>query len=202
MEVKNHLVAIKRSLPFIIIFTIAVGTITYIIANRRPPSFQVIQTYMVALVNRPSTTDYQYGSYYDLKGAELFTQHAMSMLRNPAIIEEIYNSAGVGYTIDNLNRFTSQFRTDQDSSQQFSVRFSRYAQDEAEALAGAMSEILEREVAAAQTDVEGNNLFRLVSYTPVVIYKEVNVWLLTLLGVVAGALCAVVLVYINRYLKN
>lgn len=202
MEAKNHLIYLKRALPFILVFTIAVIVTTFIIANRRPPSYQAIQTYTIALVNRAQTPDYQYGSYYDLKGAELFTQHAMSLLRSPALIEEIFQTAGVQYEIDNLNRFTSQFRTDQDSSQQFTVRFSRYTRGEAEALAAAMSDILTREVAAAHIDEAEKSLFALTSYAPVVIYNEVNVWLFTALGFVVGALCAIVLVYINRYLRS
>lgn len=199
---KNHLAYLKRSLLFILIFAVLVGVVTYVIASQRPASYEVVQSYEVTLVNRTSTPDYQYGSYYDLKGAELFTQHVMSMLRNPALIGEIFAGAGTGYTIDNLSRFTSQFRTDQDSSQQFTVRFSRYNEAEAKALAQSMSTILEREVVVAQTDSDQQNLFGLVAYDPVIVYQDVNVWLLTSLGVVAGLLCAIVLVYLNRYLRN
>lgn len=202
MEIKNHLVYLKRSLPFILIFAVVVAVVTYIIASRRPASYQVVQSYEVTLVNRTATPDYQYGSYYDLKGAELFTQHVMSMLRNPALIGEIYAGAGTGYVLDNLNRFTSQFRTEQDSSQQFTVHFSRYNEAEAEALAQAMSIVLEREVAAAQTDQGGKSMFGLVAYTPVIVYAEVNALLLASLGLVSGVLCAIVLVYLNRYLHN
>lgn len=199
---KNHLAYLKRWLPFIIVFALAVAVLTYIFASRRSDSYQAVQTYEVTLVNRTVTPDYQYGSYYDLKGAELFTQHVMSMLRNPALIQEMYTMAEVPYTITNVSRFTSQFRTDQDSSQQFTVRFSRYHEDQAYALTKAMSAILRREVAAAQTDTTGASLFGLVVYPTVVVYQAVNVWLMTLLGFVAGSLCAIAFVYLNRYLHN
>lgn len=202
MEMKNHLAYVKRAMPFIVGFALAVAVVTYVVASRRPASYQVVQTYEITLVNRTPTTDYQYGSYYDLKGAELFTQHVMGMLRNPSLIKEMYQTTGLDYTLDNLNRFTSQFRTDQDSSQQFTVRFSRYTEPEAQALAKAMSTVVQREVATAQTDSTGQSLFGVIAYEPVVVYQAVHVWLLTGLGLVAGILCAMVLVYLNRYLHS
>ncbi len=202
MEMKNHLTYFKRWLPYILVFALAVAAVTFILTSRRPPSYQVIQTYMVNLVNRSATADYQYGSYYDLKGAELFTQHVMSMLRSPALIVEIYQTAKLPYTIDNLNRFTNQFRADQDSSQQFTVRFDRYTEAEAQAIADAMTIILTREVAAAQTDSNDASLFKVVALDPIISFQEVPVWFYTGLSFIAGALCAAVLVYLYRYLQS
>ena len=186
----------RRSVWFIIIFGLVVGAVTYGIASRRPDMYKAVQTYDLRLVNRAVTPDYQYGSYYDLKGAELFTQHVMSLLRSPAIIGEIYTIAGLGYDIDNLSRFTSQFRTDQDSSQQFTVTFSRYRAEEAEALAAAMTTVLAREVGVASVDIEQRNLFELSTFEPVVVYQPTNVTLLTIIAVVAGWLLAGVVVYV------
>ena len=202
MEMKQHLVYLRSSLVFIIAFGLVVGAVTGLVAQNRPASYDAVLSYEITLVNRSTTPDYQYGSYYDLKGAELMTQHAMSLLRSPAVIEEIYQAAGLGYTIDNLDRFTSQFRTDQDSSQHFSVKFSRYTPDEAEALADGMTEVLSADIAQAQTDTAGVNQFALIAHEPVVVFNEVSIWLLTGLGVVAGWLAAVVLVYLRRYLQN
>lgn len=202
MEMKQHLNYLRRSLVFIIGFGLVVGVITAVVAQKQPASYDVVLSYELALVNRSTTPDYQYGSYYDLKGAELMTQHAMSLLRSPAVIEEMYQAAGVAYSLDNLDRFTSQFRTDQDSSQHFSVKFSRYTATDAAALADGMTEVLSAAIADAQTDASGVSQFKLLAHQPVIAYSEVNVWLLTSLGCVAGWLTAIVLVYLKRYLQN
>lgn len=202
MEIKQHLAYLRRSLVFIIVFAAVVGALTGLVAQKRPASYNAVLTYELALVNRSTTPDYQYGSYYDLKGAELMTQHAMSLLRSPAVIEEIYQAADLPVNIDNLDRFTSQFRTDQDSSQHFTVKYGRYTEAEAEALADGMTAVLSADIAQAQTDSTGISQFELIAHEPVIVYNEVNVWLLTALGVVAGWLAAVVMVYLKRYLQN
>lgn len=201
MQIKDHIALLRRSLAFMLVFGLVVGAITYVLASRRAPSYQAIQTYNLQLVNRSNTADYQYGSYYDLKGAELFTQHVMSMLRSPAVIEAIYQQAGIGYTIDSVSRFTSQFRTDQGSSQQVTVTFSRYSSAEAQALADAMTVVLEREVSLAQMDTDGRSMFYLSALPPVVVYQPVNVTLMTTVAVCAGWLLALMLVHIRRYLQ-
>lgn len=201
MQAKDHLHTLRRAWIFIVLFGVAVSIVTYLVANKRPPSYTAIETYQVQLVNRQPTSDYQYGSYYDLKGAELFTQHAMSLLRSPAVIESIYQEAGIGYTIDNLSRFTSQFRTDVDSAQQFTVTFSRYHADEAEALARAMTTVLAANIEQAQVDLDGNSMFKLVGLEPVIVYQETNVWLVTIVALIAGWILATTLVYLRRYLQ-
>lgn len=201
MQAKDHLHTLRGSWLFIALFGAMVAAITYGVASQRPASYQAIQTYQIQLVNRQPTTDYQYGSYYDLKGAELFTQHVMSLLRSPAVIEQIYQTAGVGYTIDNVSRFTSQFRTDVDSSQQFTVTYSRYTPDEAEALASAMTTVLVENVAQAQVDTTGASMFHLNGFQPVVVYQETNVSLVTLVALIAGWVLATIMVYIRRYLQ-
>lgn len=202
MEVKQHLNYLRSSLIFIVVFGLIVGIITAVIAQNQPATYNAVLSYEITLVNRSTTPDYQYGSYYDLKGAELMTQHAMSLLRSPAVIEEIYQTADVGYNLDNIDQFTSQFKTDQDSSQHFTVKYSRYTTEEAAALASGMTEVLSADIAQAQTDTNGVSQFKLVAHNPVIVYNEVNVWLLTGLGVVAGWLTAIVLVYLRRYLQN
>jgi capsular polysaccharide biosynthesis protein len=202
MEMKQHLDYLRRSLIFIVVFGLVVAVVTGMVAQQRPASYNAVLTYELALVNRSVTPDYQYGSYYDLKGAELMTQHAMSLLRSPAVIEEIYQAAGLGYTIDNLDWFTSQFRTDQDSSQHFTVKYGRYTAAEAEALAEGMTTVLTTAISQAQTDTAGHGQFALTAHDPVIVYTEVNVWLLAGLGALAGWLAAIVLVYLKRYLQN
>lgn len=202
MEAKEHLHYLKKSLVFVIVFGLVVGVIAWVFAAKRPAMYKAIVTYQLELVNRPATTDYQYGSYYDLKGAEIFTQHVISMVHSAAVIEDIYRQASIDYTIDNADRFTNQFRTDQDSAQQFTVTFSRYDETEASALAGTMSAVLSELVATAQEDDAGQSLFRLQTHPPVIIYETTNVWLVTVVAVLAGWIFAVVLVYLKRYLQT
>ncbi len=199
---KDHIKYIKKSLLFIVLFGIVAGGVGYAVSVQRAPMYEAVVSYEIELINRGGTADYQYGSYYDLKGAEIFTQHLMTLLRSAAVIEEIFNSAGIGYTITNLNTFTNQFRTDQGSAQDLTVTFSRYQEDEAFAIANAMTGVLVERTATAQVSTEGHSQFRLRANDPIVIYKETNEWLVAVTALVAGWLLAIVLVYLKRYLKS
>lgn len=202
MEMREHINVIKRSWLFILIFSVAVAAVAGLVANQRPATYKTIMSYEIQLANRTTTPDYQYGSYYDLKGAEIFTQHAMGLLSSPAVIEEIYQQAGVPYTIDNLSQFTSQFRTDQASAQLFNVTFSRYTESEAEKLASAMTMVLAEHITSAQQDKDGTSLFQLRPTTPVVIYQEVSAVLLAIVGLIVGKLVAIIMVYLRKYLTS
>lgn len=201
MQLKDHLAIIRRSILFVFVFGLVAAAVTMIVASKRAPTYYVVQDYEIRLVNRSATPDYQYGSYYDLKGAELFTQHVMSLLRSPAVIGQIYTEAGLGYTVDNVSEFTNQFRTDQGSSQEMTVTFSRYTEAEAKALAEAMSVVLTDVVTQSQTDSTGNSLFVLHHFEPVIVYQETNVWLVTITALIAGWILGLILVYIRRYLQ-
>lgn len=202
MEIKQDLHYLKKFFWLILVFGLITGGIAYGIASYRQPMYQAVVTYELNLVNRPTTKDYQYGSYYDLKGSELLVQHLMSLLRSPAVISEIYQQANVGYTVDNLAQFTNQFRTDQGSSQEFTVTFSRYQRSEAETLAQGMTTVLTARTAAAQQDSAGQSLFHLRSNEPVIVLQQLNPWLAGGVGLVAGWLLALVLIYLKRYLQS
>lgn len=202
MEMKHDLQYLKKFAWAIALFGIATGVIAFIVASQRQPMYQAVMTYELNLVNRPATKEYQYGSYYDLKGSELVVQHLMSLLRSPSVISEIYQTAQVGYSINNLAQFTNQFRTDQGSAQEFTVTFSRYQKLEAEALATAMTKVLTSRTASAQQDTVGNNLFYLRANEPVIVYQQLNPWLAGSVGLVTGWLLTIVLVYLKRYLQS
>lgn len=202
MEMKQDLQYLKKWLGLILGFGLITGIISFAIMHYRAPMYQGVITYEINLVNRPSTKDYQYGAYYDLKGSELLVQHLMSLLRSPSVISEIYQQANLNYTVENLAQFTNQFRTDQGSSQEFTVTFSQYQLSETEILARAITTVLTDRTAAVQQDSSGQSLFQLQASDPVTIYQKTNPWLAGSVGLVAGWLLAVVIIYLKRYLQS
>ena len=202
MELKDHLSYLKRYWIFIVVFGVVCAGIAWYVSSARPASYNVVQSYEVELVNRSSTDDYQFGSFYDLQGAELFTQHMVSLLHSAAVIEDIYEQAGIVVEIDNLNRFTNQFKTNQDSNQHFTVTFGRFYEDEALVIADAMTTVLTERAANAQVSEDGDELFRLRSNEPVVLYTEPNVALSTVVALIAGWALAIILLLLKRYLAT
>ena len=202
MELRDYLLYLKRYIIFIVLFSVICGGVAWYVTSQRPSSYEIIQSYEIELVNRVETPDYQYGSYYDLKGAELFTQHLVSLLHSAAVIEDIYQEAEIGYEINNLSRFTNQFKTNQDSNQHFTVTFGRFTEDEAIRLAKAMTIVLTERVQSSQIADTDTGLFQLRSNEPVVIFTSPNQIAATIIAIVAGLGLAVIMLLLKQYLST
>jgi len=201
MEIHTHISILKRAKWFIILFTLAVGISAFVFAIYRPVSYEAVVSFDVVLVNRPVTTDYQYGAYYDLKAAEIYTQHLMSWMLTPAVVEQVYQEAGVGYEIDSIPAFTNRFKTHQYSAQNFDVSFHDYSKDTAQKLAKAVAVVISQ-----RSDITGSvndqPVFTVHPLDPVVAEDMLDPWFITLIGFLSGALVSVVLVYLREYIRE
>jgi len=202
MELSQHIGIIKKHLWFIIIFAFVVGLLSFIIAYYRPVTYQASVSFDVNLINRLATPDYQYGSYYDLKGAEMVTQNAMSWLRTPAVIEEIYQKAGIGYEIKNLDVFTNRFKTSQYAAQNFVVSFSDVSAANAEKIANSLSGVVSSKAVAANIDVNNKSLFEIKAAKPVIVKNVVNFYIVSILGFLVGLVFSLIIVYLKHYLQS
>lgn len=202
MELSQHVQIIKQHKWFIIIFAFAVGLSSFIIAYYKPITYKASVSFDVNLVNRSATTDYQYGSYYDLKGAEMFTQNAMSWLRTPAVIGEIYEKAGMGYEVENLDKFTNRFKTRQYAAQNFIVTFTDLSAANAEKIAGSLSAVVSEKAALSNKNVNNQSLFEVKAAKPVIIKNKLDLYLVAILGVLVGLVFGMVLVYLKYYIQN
>lgn len=201
MELRTHAHILKNARWFLLITTVLVGLAAFIFAFLRPVSYKAVVSFDVNLVNRPATVDYQYGTYYDLKAAELYTQHLMSLMITPAIVEEVYRTAGVGYTIDSIERFTHRFQTKQYSAQNFVVTFNDTNRENAEKLSKGISEVVEKRAVEA-VNINDQAAFSVNAEPAVIAEANYNVWMVTVVGIIAGFLLGVILVYLREYFRN
>ncbi|OGY85598.1 MAG: hypothetical protein A2233_03185 [Candidatus Kerfeldbacteria bacterium RIFOXYA2_FULL_38_24] len=200
MELRTHAHLIKNAQWFILLFTLLAGVAALLFAVFKPVSYNAAASFEVELVNRPAVTDYQYGAYYDLKAAELYTQHLMSLLMTPAVVKEIYQQAGVSYTIESFSVFTNRFHTKQYSAQNFIVNFSDHNADSANRLAKALGEVVVKH-SEDTGSINQERVFYVKVLDPVVAENQINLWLLTVLGLVGGFLTSLILVYLREYFR-
>lgn len=201
MEIRSHRVILKNSSWFIFLITILVGLAAFMFAMFKPSVYEAVVSFNVEFVNRPATTDYQFGAYYDLKAAEAYTQHLMSWFMTPAIVQDVYQKAGVGYRLDSLARFTHQFRTKQYSSQNFAVIFKGGQREAVEKLAVSVSEIVSKRAPRA-VQLQDQPVFDVEALEPMVVESRLNVWLAAGVGAAAGFLLSLILVYWREYWKE
>lgn len=199
MELKDHLQIIKSAKWFIIVFALLVGIGSFYIGYARPANYKTVVSFDVLMTNREDTADYQYGTYYDLKGAEMFVQTATSWLRSPSVIEAIYQDAGIGYEIKNIDRFTNRFKATLDSAQSFTVIFNDLSEANANKVGVSLGKVLAQKALEANKDSKNKSLFELKAAEPVVVVSQLNIYLVAILGVVVGIVIAVILVYLKKY---
>lgn len=203
MELRSHAKIIKEARWFIATVTVLVGVAALLFAVLRPQTYTAVVSFEVSFVNRPAVDgiEYQYGSYYDLKGAEIFTQHLMSLMRTPAVVAEVYETAGHDYQIGNISQFTNRFKTSQYSAQNFVVQFTDQNEFAAKGLGEAVATVIQNHAPAAGS-INGEPIFEVRADEPVVAVSEHAIWFVTIVGVLAGLLMSLVLVYLREYFRE
>ncbi len=201
MELRTHAQILKRSRWFVLIVTVLAGVVALLFALYRPVQYQAVVNFDVTSVSRPDTTEYQYGSYYELKASEIFVQHLMSWFKTPAVVAEVYDAAEVGYEINNIGRFTNRFKTSQYSAQNFAVSFSDLNRETATKLAGSVASVIEGR-ALNSGSIGEEQVFQVIAFDPVVAEAELSPWLITIVGLIAGALLSIILVYLREYFRE
>lgn len=200
MDIRSHAAILNNSRWFILVVTVLVGVAALLFGLFQPLVYKGFTSFEVRSVTQPPTEEYQYGGYYEIKAAEVYTQHLMSLVRTPAVVEEIYQNAGQGYEIDNINRFTNRFQAKQYSARNFSVSFTDRNKETAERLAQAVAAVVE--LRATQTDSVGEeSRFEVIALNPVVAPSQYNPWAVTVVGALAGLIFSVLLVYLREYFR-
>ncbi len=201
MKVTTHKEILQQSQWFILLFTLLCAISAFAWAVTQPTKYNAVVAFDVAIANRASSPEYQYGAYYDLKGAELFTQHLMSWFKSPAFVGKVYDNAGQGYTIKTVNSFTGRFQAKQYSSQQFVVLFYDFNEETAKKLADSVAKTVSDE-SASQVQSGDQTQFVVKAQTPVVVAGKLNQWMALGLGVVAGFFLSIFVVYVRQYIRE
>lgn len=200
MQLRTHAQILKNAKWFILLFTLVVGAAAWMFTVLAPQSYKAVTSFELTLVNRQQSPDYQYGAYYDLKAAELYTQHLMSLMMTPAVVQDVYETAGIGYEIDSIPRFTNRFRTKQYSAQNFVVEFSEYNPETAEKLSQAIATVIEKR-SKETGSINGDRVFAVTAAQPVIAPNVYSPVFIIVVGVLVGLLSSVILVYLREYFR-
>lgn len=201
MELRSHARILNDTKWFILVLTLLVGLAAFIFAITQPVRYKAVVSFELMFGDRPETLEYEYGAYYDLQAAEIFGQHMMSWFRSPAFIAEIYEAADQGYEIETIPKFTGRFQAKQYSAQQIVVEFYDHNPETAEKLGNAVTRVVERHAKEASS-INDESVFVVKGQKPVVAEAVYNIWLVTVVGVVAGLILAVILVYLREYFRQ
>ena len=202
MELKDHFKIIKKAGWFILLFSLGVALAAFIFTNNQPEKYKASIAFDINMVNRPATDEYQYGSYYDLKGAEIFSQHVISWFLTPSVTAEIYEKADIGYEVTSYSSFTNRFKARQYSAQNVVISYTDVYEPNAKKLADAIVEVVEDKTGASAKDVENRSQWKAEAAKIMIIKSSNPIGIVTALGFISGLIISICLVYLYRYFKT
>lgn len=201
MHTRSHISILRQSIWLALILAIGAGIVAFFFATQKPTGYTAVVSFDVVFINRVPTAQDQYGAYYDLKAAEIFTQNAMSWMMTPAAVAAVYDAAAVEYSVDSLSQFTTRFQTKQYGAQNFIVQFTEADHDRAFTLSAAVAKVMQ-EKANETSGSNGTASFELRAADPIVVKEQWDPVLLVVIAALTGLCAGVVLTYGREYLRS
>lgn len=148
--------------------TLVAALVAVIAVATRPKRLEASLAFAVNRINREPTADYQFDGYYALQAADLYAQTVVSWFATPAVVRDIYATAGLEPDLTSQSAFASKFRTKRYSAQNIVVRFSESDVERARKLASAVTDTLRKRTATLNETADRKAIFEIVASDPVV----------------------------------
>jgi len=202
MELRESLILFKRRWKLsAALFVIVIGG-AFAWSYLRPQYYTTSISFAVNGATAVQTTEYQYGGYYALQAADLFSQTVVSWFKTPSVLVSIYNRAGIPSRFDTLQNLTSRFKTKKYSAQNIVVMYSSPTESEGRQVAAALA----AEISARTSDLNqvaaDKPQFEVVSGSPVIVLAKPNPVLIGIASFIVALTLLVFLVPLVEYLST
>jgi capsular polysaccharide biosynthesis protein len=201
MELKDYLKILTQHKKIIIVLTLLIALAAFLYAYLQPVVYDTSISFTINRTAKQKTADYQYDGYYAIQASNLFAQTIMSWLMTPAFVLEVYQEAGVAPAVQSLDKLGSHFSSQRLSPQNVAVRFKEKDEATAKKIGRALIDKVEKKSSEINKTSEGDSLFNVVGYEPVIAPYKLSVKLATLIGFIVGFLFSCFLVYVVEYFK-
>jgi len=202
MELKDYLKFIKKYFWLVVILTLLSGLTAFLLSYLKPVSYEASISFAVNRINREDTSDYQFDGYYAIQASDLVSQTVVSWFSTPSVVLEIYRKAGITPKYDSLEEFATFFNTKKYSAQNIGVKFREKSEKAAKSIAEATIDVISSKVKELNKNADTSSLFEASASMPVIVKTKVNYWLNTLIGLLAGFIFGIFLVYLIGYFKS
>ncbi len=187
----------KAPVRFILLAAVAGALLAGLIVTMLPTTYGVSLAFTIDARPSAPTADYDYGGYYDLKAAELFTDTLMGWFATPSVIGEMYARAGIEASEEELAAAPKRFRAKRFSSQSVLVSYRDADRDAAVKLAAAAVEIVKEKSESLNVDEAGESLFLIRTSEPVISEANPPPVQAAGLGFLAGAFLALAFLFFH-----
>lgn len=201
MELKEYLNIIKKHFGILILITvlILVGVASFFLL--KPQEYQASLTLNISREGARETQDYQFDDFYRLQADEKFADTLVEWLKNPRVVSDIYQKAGIDTQTFSLKSLSRSFSPAKYSSQTVVVNFSSATHEQAQKLSDSIILIIQENTEKLNEKQQEKTWFQVIAFEPLV-KKEVFNWLVIILaGILLGIFFAFWVVLFIHYLK-
>lgn len=152
-------------------------------------------------VKQSDASYYLYDNYYNVQSSALFAQIVTSWFGSAGIVKDIYAKAGIDLPNISQRALSRTFKATRIEPATIYVNLTGSDKDQATKLINASAAVMQDKAnELGRTDKE--NVYDIVNFTPVVSDTTANIWLNTLIGLVAGVLVGAIVAIAIEYFKR
>jgi len=201
MELRDYVRIIQKHLIVFLIVVILGGGFAFFFTKRQPTSYTAQTTFTVnksSALKQSQVSYYLYDNYYNVQSAGLFSQVVTTWFSSPAVVNEIYQKAGLTAP-NSQNALAKAFKAVRDEPATINVTISGGNQDELLKLINSASDILQQKTNELNN---GDTVYEIAKFQPIVSKHSSNLIMNTAIGLVAGAILGIVLVLGIAYFRK
>lgn len=204
MELKEYFKIIGRYGKVFLGLVIITGLATFLFTKFQPKSYLASTTLTVnksSSLRQSEVNYYLFDNYYNVQSSGLFSQIVVSWFGSPAVVKEIYDKAGIIIPNVSQKKLVKTFKAIREEPATINVSLSGTDKAETEKLINASAALMQEKTnELGRADKE--NVYDIVKFSPIVTDTTPNLWLNTLIGLLAGAILGAILALSVDYFKR
>ncbi len=201
MELRESMALFRRRWGLsVALFVIVVGG-AFAWSYLRPRHYTTSISFAVNGTTTVQTTEYQYGGYYALQAADLFSQTVVSWFQTPSVLVSIYDRAGIPSHVDTLQNLTARFKTKKYSAQNIVVTYASPTESEGRQIATALAAEISTRTSSLNQVEKDKPQFEVVSGNPVIVLAKPDPVLIGIASFVVALTLLLFLVPLVEYLS-
>lgn len=204
MELREYFRIIGK---YKLVFWTAVIVLTigaFLLTKMQPKSYLASTTITVnkaSTLKQSQVSYYLYDNYYNVQSSSLFSMIVTSWYDSPAGVKEIYAKAGIPLPDISQKALRKTFVAARVEPATIHVSITGTNQEELEKLINASFEVIQAKTnELGRSDTE--NVYDIVKFPPITTETTPDLWLNTLIGLVAGVLLGAILALAVDYFRK
>ncbi|MBI1833721.1 MAG: hypothetical protein HYR90_02755 [Candidatus Andersenbacteria bacterium] len=143
---KPYVEALKRSLLWLLGFSVALAVLAWAVASTIKPSHQVYFSYLVSLAEREPAEEFRFDGYYAIQATDLFAATLAKWIGTPEVISAAYEAAEIEEIGSDPRQLVRAVHAEKTAPQLVEVVVQHKNPDTAKKLASGLMSVMDRNI--------------------------------------------------------